>query len=152
MKQSTLNKRNSDLPRLDMSRVYQKYQSQSNVHIVKPIKKASHSQSKIGLGHSKKLLKYSTVSMKANQVNNVKNEINQTRETIKNLENSLEEIKKIFKENKNKHLKIKENLKIADSKIENLKNQIKLYTNKEINHEVILLVFIFYIYFVIVIF
>jgi len=137
-KQSTLNKRNSDLPRLDMSRIYQKYQSQSKVQVMKPIKKASHSLSKISLSQSKKLLKYSTGSIRANQVNNMKIEINQTRETIKNLENSLEEIKKVLKENKNKHSKMKENLKIADLKIENLKNQIKLNTDKEINYEVII--------------
>lgn len=141
MKQQTHNKRNSDLPRLDMSRVYQRYQPQNNLHIIKPVKKASLSSSKKSLGHSRKLFKNSTISHFTSKLNNIKSEVNQTNQTIKNLENEIGQFKKIYKDNKNKHVKIKENLKIADSKIEILKNQIKQISNKEIKDDVIFLIF-----------
>jgi hypothetical protein len=146
MKQFTLNKRNTDLPRLDMSRVYQKYQSQNNVHVVKPVKKASQSQSKISLGISKKLLKNSVVSQNAqSKINNAKNELIQTKDVIRNLENVVEEAKKAFKDNKTRHVKIKENVKIADAKIEHLKNQIRMCTYKDISDDVVNLFFFIFI-------
>lgn len=149
MKQLTLNDRNYDLPRLDMSRVHQKYQSQNNLNVAKPLKKTSHSQSKISLGNSKKLLKNFVVSQNAqSKINNARNELNQTKEVIRDLENVIEEAKKAFKDNNSKHVKIKENVIIADAKIEHLKSQIRMLTNKDVNDDV----FVFGFFLVLVVF
>jgi hypothetical protein len=149
MKQSNYNMQNFDLPKLDMSRVYQKYQLQNNLHIVKPIKKASQTKNKANLSLSKKLLENSTISKFENKFNNVKNELNHSREVVNNFENLLEEIKKIHNENKNKHMKINENLKIADSKIENLNYQIKQFAKKDINYDLVKFMICFFILFLI---
>ena len=140
MRPSNTYKRNLDLPRLDMSRVYQKYQSQSNVHIIKPIKKKEtiiQSAKKISLISKKNssFNKVSTDISKNNKINYLKNEVNQTKDIIKDLELSLEKVKKTFKENTNKETKMKENLKIADSKIETLKNQLRQYSKKDIDDD-----------------
>jgi len=148
MKQSNYNKQNFDLPKLDMSRVYQKYELQNNLHIVKPIKKASLTQSKANLGLSKKLLEISTISKFENKFNNLKTELNLSREAVNNFENLLKEIKKIYNENKNKHMKINENLKIADSKIENLNYQIRQFVNKDINYDLVKFMIVFYSFFI----
>jgi len=138
MKQSTLCKQQtSELPRLDMSRVYEKYQSQSNTHLIKPNKKTSQSQTKISLGHTKKvLLKNSIISQKSIKLDNLKNELVKTREQIIKLENSVAEAQKTFKANNVKHSNIKENLRIADEKIEYLRKQLRNYTKKDINYDV----------------
>lgn len=165
MQNTTYSRRNSELPKLDMSKVYQKYQSHSNVHIIKQNKKKdsilnnTNSNLNIHLMNNSELnnqlakhgqMQFNNSNLKNkntiiaknlnNKINTLKNEINQNKGTLKDLESNLEKIKKTYKENKNKYTKIKENLKIADTKIELLKNQIKQYSHKgisEYNLEVI---------------
>lgn len=138
------NKFVSDLPRLDMSRVVFKYKSQNNFQLAKPIKK-----NEINLNNNKnaenKLLNQKSIKNKINKkeeaiiMNNKIKEMNieliQTYETIKDLEENLEKSKKAYKENKTRQIKMRENLKIADTKIENFKIQLKSFLNKEIGND-----------------
>lgn len=146
MEKSSTLKINSDFPKLDMSRVYEKYQSQSYMHIIQPSKNNSiiSQSNKLNSHYAsvKKIAPQKTaVMVSLNKIKILKNEINQSNDAIKELEGCLEKVKKNFKDNQNKQIKIKENLQIADSKIENLKNQLKLYTDIDLDQKVFQLSF-----------
>lgn len=135
------NKFVSDLPRLDMSRVVFKYKSQNNFQLAKPIKKIENNIN-INKNVENKLLNQKSIKNKINKkeeviiMNNKIKEMNleliQTNDMIKDLDENLEKSKKAYKENKTRQTKMRENLKIADSKIENFKIQLKTFLNKEI--------------------
>jgi len=139
---STLNHVDSLVPRLDMKQVYQKYQTQSNMHIVKPsVKKKENSiinsQNNSILNKQSFHVKKNTGITLRNKIVSLKNEVNHTKEIIQDLESDLAKFQKVNKENKIKLSKTKDNIKIADSKIENLKNQIKAFLDKEFDEEML---------------
>jgi len=131
MEKSATLKIKPDFPKLDMTQVYEKYQSQSNMHIVKPSKNNSIISQSNKLNSQYALAKKispqkSAVIGALNKLKIIKDEINQSYDVINELEGQLEKVKKNFNDDQNKQIKLKEILQIADSKIENLKNQLKI--------------------------
>lgn len=122
------------LPKLDLKQIHVRYQSLSNIKIAKPAEhKYSISYNKLEKDvneHPPINKKLSAEKELANKVIKAKIELENSNIHIKRLTKKLEKLKKIYKDLKLKNAKLLENLNIADSKIELLREQIRNVKNE----------------------